>query len=129
MDMTRRWATLALALVTSFAGLTACSDADTRAQIDLQDFVKGADTEWEYLAAKDITDKECPDTGCDQAVQSPYVSILKFPSVDKAETFAKGCDCHQIDPLVIRFDGKPVSEKDRRAIIDTLSNINAGSAD
>lgn len=117
-----------LALVCSI-GLVSCSNAASRAQIDLQQFVKNHDKDWPYLNAVDITADECQGTGCVQAVKSAYVSLLKFDSAKEAAHFAEGCDCQAIDPLVIRFDGKAVSTETRRDIVNTMSNINADSPD
>lgn len=127
-----RFALSGMLVITGVGVLSGCSDAWSRAQIDLvSSFVDYHDDDegWPYLNAVDITALECAEVGCEQAVQSPYVSVLKFPSVSAAAEFEKGCDCYAIDPIVVRFDGTPVSEKERRDIIYSLSNINAGSAD
>lgn len=117
-----------LALISAL-GITACSDAQSREQIDLNQFTKDHDKNWPYLNAVDATSSECNKSGCIQAVKSDYVTVLKFPSVKDAAQFAAKCDCHAIDPLVIRFDGKHMSDETRKEIINTLSNINAGSPD
>lgn len=124
MMLVQRVLVAALTFVGACA-LSSCSDAWSRSQIDLTSFVGSTNADWPYLDAAEVTAEECPSLGCEQAVRSRYVSILKFPSVDAARRFAEGCDCHQIDPIVVRFDGEPVAEDVRREIIHTLSNINA----
>ncbi|WP_435298919.1 hypothetical protein [Timonella sp. A28] len=109
-------------------GLIATSDyfdASARAKIDLVELAEDSRRDWVYLDAVDVTDDVCPDLGCVQAVKSPYVSVLKFPTALKALDYERGCDCHAISPIVVHFDGKQVTGEERRDIIYTLSSINA----
>ncbi len=116
-------------------GLTGCfSDAQSRAQIDLVEaFVdQPVDPDWPYLDAVDVTASTCTgNVACQQAVQSEYVTILKFADLDDASDYAAalGGDGVQIDPLVIAFHDDSLTTEQRLAIIQSVSGINASSPD
>lgn len=115
----RRGVAVAVAVV---VGLTACSQSDTNQDVDLTTFVGQEEEAWPYLNARDITDEECPKLGCEQAIQSDYVSVMKFSSTQAASDFAGGCDCQAADYMVVRFDGLIVTESTRRDIVEAVRN-------
>ena len=58
-------------------------------------------------------------------------SGLKFSNVEEARRYAEtlGPNGHQIDPLVLHFNGKPLSALTRDEIIAGVSGINVSSPD
>ncbi|GAA2450767.1 hypothetical protein [Agromyces soli] len=135
MQLDMKLPTAAALSVAVVLGLAGCfSDAQSRAQIDLVEaFVdRPADPDWPYLDAVDVTASTCTgNVTCQQAVQSDYVTVLKFASVDDAYEYAAalGGDGVQIDPLVIGFRDDTLTTEQRLAIIQSVSGINASSPD
>jgi hypothetical protein len=111
---------------------TFLSDAWSRGRIDLVDAFTGGevDPSWPYLSAQDRTAQVCaPPVNCVQAVGNEYLTLLKFSNVEEARRYAEtlGSDGHQIDPLVVHFNGAPLSAPTRDEIIAGVSGINASS--
>lgn len=121
-----------MALATALL-LTGCDDAWSRGQLDLNVFTsEHYNYEGSYFFSVDVTDEVCgPVTDCVQAVRSDYFTWTKFASVESAGRYAKklGNRGVQIDPLVLDFDGAPVSEAEREEIIEVASGFNASSPD
>jgi len=118
----------------AYAGSVVLSDEWGRSQIDLvESFTKASpNPDWPYLDASDRTAEVCGSrVNCVQAVRSEYVTVLKFHSVEEARKYTEtlGPDGVQIDPLVVHFDGIPLSAVTRADIVHTLSNINVDFPD
>jgi hypothetical protein len=131
-----RIVSILLFLTAGTAVLTGCSDAWSRGQLDLLSFTNperhNDPPDWTYLDARDVTDEVCgPVTDCVQAVRSDYLTWSKFESVDDAARYAKklGKQAEQIDPFVVDFDGKPVTDDQRKEIIEVVSGFYASSSD
>lgn len=109
------------------------SDAQTRAQIDLVEvFSSSSDPDWPYLDAEDNTAELCQgSTKCVQAVRNQYLSILKFASVTEAASYVSSCDCdaHQVDPIVVVFDGQPLDDSLKESIVDGVKGIHVDFPD
>lgn len=110
------------------------SDAWGRSQIDLVERFTSGDPapDWPYLDAVDRTAAVCgSQLRCVQAVGNEYLTLLKFSNVDDARRHAStlGSDGVQIDPLVIDFDGLPLSPAVRQEIVEGVSGVNASSPD
>ena len=125
----QRWplaaAALALAIVVLVGvvavNLTATllSDAWRRGRIDVVARFTGGevDPSWPYLDAQDRTAQVCaPPVNCVQAVGNEYLTLLKFSNVEEARRYAEtlGPNGHQIDPLVLHFNGTAISPHSRR---------------
>jgi hypothetical protein len=104
-----------------------------RSQLDLLALTKAEkNPDWPYLDVSDVTEEVCgPVTDCVQAVRSEYITWTKFRSIEEAARYAKGLgkNGEQLDPLVINFDGKPVTAEQRKEIVEGVSGINASSPD
>ena len=137
-----RWPLAALALaIVVLVGVVAVnltttllSDAWRRGQIDLVDAFTGGEVHpsWPYLDAQDRTAQVCAlPVNCVQAVGNEYLTLLKFSNVEEARRYAEtlGSDGHQIDPLVVHFNGAPLSAPTRDEIIAGVSGINVSSPD
>ncbi|WP_232547832.1 hypothetical protein [Propioniciclava soli] len=140
----RRWvlplALVAVIMVGGFgivrlsSALVTWSDASNRGKLDLvAEFVNSEpNPDWPYLDTEDRTAQVCAaPVDCVQAVGNEYLTLLKFDDVDQARRYADslGPDGHRIDPLVLHFDGTPVTAQAREEVIATVSGINASSPD
>lgn len=110
------------------------SDEFARSQIDLIDFTTASpNPDWPYLDdATDRTSEVCgSQVDCVQAVGNEYLTLLKFDSVKAAREYTEtlGSDGVQVDPLVIHFDGTPLSTETREDIVYSVSNINVTHRD
>lgn len=112
---------------------TLLSDAWRRGRIDVVARFTGGevDPSWPYLDAQDRTAQVCPPVNCVQAVGNEYLTLLKFSNVEEARRYAEtlGPNGHQIDPLVLHFNGTPLSAPTRDEIIAGVSGINVSSPD
>lgn len=135
MQLVSRRRAIAVAAVAAFALLTGgcVSNESSRAQIDLiASYTKDKNPEWPYLDAVDQTGALCgPAVGCVQAVSNQYLALLKFGSAADAARYASawGAEAHQVDPLVIRFNGTPLNPDDRLQVIRSVESINSDSPD
>ena len=138
----QRWPLAALALaivvlvgvVAVHLATTLLSEAWCRGRIDVVARFTGGEghPSWPYLDAQDRTAQVCaPPVNCVQAVGNEYLTLLKFSNVEEARRYAEtlGSDGHQIDPLVVHFNGAPLSAPTRDEIIAGVSGINASSPD
>lgn len=119
-----RQVVLSLAVVTaSLVGLAGCSNAQTRANLDLVNDFGG----------KDVSAEVCADIGCEQAARwdEKDVTLLKFSNIEEAKVYADalGSDGAQLDPLVIDFTGTDLTVKERWDIIRTLQYTHVDFAD
>lgn len=118
----------------AWAASVVLSDAWGRSQIDLvQSFTTAdPDPDWPYLDAGDRTAAVCgPQVRCVQAVGNEYLTLLKFGSTDDARQYAStlASDAVQIDPLVVHFDGTPLSPVVRQQVVEAVAGINVASPD
>ena len=106
-----------------FRRILAARKAIADAEQELRDAVKAArdaGDSWTVIGAALV-----------QAVGNEYLTLLKFSHVEEARRYAEtlGPDGHQIDPLVLHFNGKPLSAPTRDEIIAGVSGINVSSPD
>jgi hypothetical protein len=63
---------------------------------------------------RDVTARDCPQTGCTEKVDTDTVAIMKFPTTGKAELYAGSTHhCFQIADVVVAF-GPMVSPSQQR---------------